>query len=217
MTASDTPREIGGASRSASNTSTLVGYEGCADDYAETTAPKPEADDQPALVELLKAVPSGSRLLEIGSGPGWDADWLEERGLTIGRTDGAESFVQLQASRGRQAERLDVILDPLGGPYDGVIALHVLQHVERELLPSVFAGIAEAIRAGGVFLLALREGEGESAEIGSKGNEYYVALWPRAEIIAALAGLGFDLLWSHSFDGRDGRWLSALFRKGAPA
>lgn len=217
MTASNTSREGGDAGRSASNVSTLAGYEGCADDYAETTAPKPEADDQPALVELLKAVPSGSRLLEIGSGPGWDADWLEERGLTIRRTDGAESFVQLQASRGRQAERLDVIFDPLGGPYDGVIALHVLQHVERELLPSVFAGIAEAIRAGGVFLLALREGEGESAEIGSKGNEYYVALWPRAEIIAALAGLGFDLLWSHSFDGRDGRWLSALFRKGAPA
>lgn len=216
MTASDAPRESGGASRSASNASTLAGYEGCADDYAETTAPKPEADDQPALVELLKAVEPGSRLLEIGSGPGWDADWLEERGLTVRRTDGADSFVHFQASRGRQAERLDVISDPLGGPYVGVVALHVLQHVEREILPSVFARIADAIRDGGVFLLALREGEGESVEIGSTGSEYYVALWPRSDIIAALAALGFSLLWSHSFDGRDGRWLTALFRKGAP-
>jgi SAM-dependent methyltransferase len=215
MTASDTTRDSRETSRSASNTSTLTGYEGCADEYAETTAPKPEADDQPALVELLKALEAGSRLLEIGSGPGWDADWLEERGLAVRRTDGADSFVQFQASRGRHAERLDVIHDPLGGPYDGIVALHVLQHVEREMLPSVFAGIAEAIRDGGVFLLALREGEGESAEIGSKGNEYYVALWPRAQIIAVLAGLGLDLLWSHSFDGRDGRWMSALFRKGA--
>ncbi len=215
MTASDTPKEGDATGRSASNTSTLAGYESCADEYAETTAPKPEADDQPALVELLKAVEPRGRLLEIGSGPGWDADWLEERGLTVRRTDGAESFVQLQAARGRQAERLDVMHDPLGGPYDGVVALHVLQHVEREMLPSVFARIAEAIRDGGVFLLALREGEGESAEIGSKGNEYYVALWPRAQIIAVLAGLGLDLLWSHSFDGRDGRWMSGLFRKGA--
>ena len=143
------------------------------------------------------------------------ADWLEERGLAVRRTDGADSFVQFQASRGRHAERLDVIHDPLGGPYDGIVALHVLQHVEREMLPSVFAGIAEAIRDGGVFLLALREGEGESAEVGSKGNEYYVALWPRAQIIAVLVGLGLDLLWSHSFDGREGRWMSALFRKGA--
>lgn len=216
MTASDTPDREGKTRRSASNTSTLAGYEGCADDYAETTAPKPEADDQPALVELLKALEPGNRLLEIGSGPGWDADWLEERGLAIRRTDGAESFVQFQAARGRQAERLDVIRDPLGGPYDGVVALHVLQHVERELLPSVFTRIAEAIREGGVFLLALREGQGESAEIGSKGNEYYVALWPRAEIIAILATLGFELRWSHSFEGREGRWLTALFRKGAP-
>jgi SAM-dependent methyltransferase len=203
-------------SRSASNTSTLAGYEGCADDYAETTAPKPDADDQPALIELLKIVPPGSHLLEIGSGPGWDADWLEEKGLVVRRTDGADSFVQFQARRGRRAERLDVTGDPLGGPYDGIVALYVLQHVERETLPSVFARIADAIRDGGVFLLALREGQGESAEIGSKGNEYYVALWPRSEIIAALAALGLDLHWSYSFDGREVRWLTALFQKGAP-
>lgn len=217
MTVSETPEQDRDASRSASNVSTLIGYEGCADDYADTTAPKPMADDQPALVELLKSVPPGSRLLEIGSGPGWDADWLEERGLAVRRTDGAASFVQLQVSRGRQAGRLDVIKDPLGGPYDGIVALHVLQHVERETLPSVFAAIAGAIRDGGAFLLALREGQGETTEIGSKGNEYYVALWPRSEIIASLSALGFGLLWSRSFDGREGRWLSALFRKGASA
>lgn len=215
MTASDTSTGDEAVSRLASNTSTLIGYEGCADDYAETTAPKPGVDDQPALVELLRAVEPGSRLLEIGSGPGWDADWLEERGLAVRRTDGAESFVHFQASRGRRAERLDVIRDPLGGPYDGVVALYVLQHVEREILPSVFARIAQAIRDGGAFLLGLREGEGESVEIGSKGNEYYVALWPRSEIVAVLAGLGLDLLWSHSFDGREGRWLITLFRKSA--
>lgn len=216
MSAPETPKNGLESSRSASNASTLAGYEGCADEYAETTAPKPEADDQPALLELLKALEPGNRLLEIGSGPGWDADWLEERGLVVRRTDGAQSFVQFQLGRGRQAERLDVIDDPLGGPYDGVVALHVLQHVEREKLPSVFVGIAEAIRDGGVFLLALREGQGEAAEIGSKGNEYYVALWPRSEIIAILAALGLGLLWSHSFEGREGRWFTALFRKGAP-
>jgi SAM-dependent methyltransferase len=214
MSAQETVKEAVQANRSASNSSTLAGYEGCADDYAATTAPKPQADDQPALVELLKLVPPGSHLLEIGSGPGWDADWLEGRGLAVRRTDGAESFVQLQAGRGRRADLLDVIRDPLGGPYDGVVALYVLQHVEREILPSVLARIAEAIREGGVFLLALREGQGESVEIGTKGNAYYVALWPRSEIIASLAALGLGLHWSHSFEGRDGRWLTALFRKG---
>lgn len=164
---------------------------------------------------MLNAVEPGSRLLEIGSGPGWDADWLEEKGLVVRRTDAADSFVRFQASRGRRAERLDVIRDRLDGPYDGIVALYVLQHVERETLPAVLARIAQAIRDGGVFLLGLPEGEGESVEIGSKGDEYYVALWLRAEIIAILAGLGLRLLWSHSFDGRAGSWLTALFRKGA--
>ncbi|WID96203.1 methyltransferase domain-containing protein [Bosea vestrisii] len=216
MTASDASKKSGAASRSASNTSTLAGYEGCADDYAETTAPKPEAGDQPALVELLKAVEPGNCLLEIGSGPGWDADWLEERGLAVRRTDGAESFVHFQASRGRNAERLDVIRDPLGGPYDGVLALYVLQHVERGVLPAVLEKIAQALRDDGAFLFSIREGEGETVEIGSKGNEYYVAQWQRSELVSVLAALGLGLFWSHSFEGSEGRWLIALFRKGAP-
>ncbi len=215
MAESNTPKEGGPVNRSASNASTLAGYEDCAIDYAQTTAPRPEASDQPGLVELLKLVEPESRLLEIGSGPGWDADWLEERGLVVRRTDAAESFLHFQASRGRHAERLDVIRDLLGGPYDGVVALYVLQHVERDLLPTVFARIAQAISDGGVFLLALREGEGESVEIGSKGDAYYVALWPRSEIVAVLAALGLVLHWSHSFEGREGRWMTGLFRKAS--
>lgn len=164
MAESNTPKEGGPVNRSASNASTLAGYEDCAIDYAQTTAPRPEASDQPGLVELLKLVEPESRLLEIGSGPGWDADWLEERGLVVRRTDAAESFLHFQASRGRHAERLDVIRDLLGGPYDGVVALYVLQHVERDLLPTVFARIAQAISDGGVFLLALREGRARASK-----------------------------------------------------
>lgn len=213
MTERDASSGDGPMNRSASNASTLAGYEGCAVDYAQTTAPRPDAGDQPALVELLRVAAPGGRLLEIGSGPGWDADWLEERGLAVRRTDAAQSFLNFQASRGRHAESLDVIGDSLDGPYDGVVALYVLQHVERDLLPSVLAKIAHAIRDGGVFLLGLREGEGESVEIGSSGSAYYVALWPRTEIVAILAALGLSLLWSRSFDGREGRWLTALFGK----
>ena len=63
-------------------------------------------------------------------------------------------------------------------------------------------------------LISGAEAEGVARK---KGDAYYVALWPRSEIVAILAGHGLDLHWSHSFAGRDGRWLTALFRKGARA
>ena len=66
---------------SASNARTVAGYEGCALDYANSTVPK-SGDERRALRELLGVVDQGSRLLEVGSGPGWDADWLEAQGLT---------------------------------------------------------------------------------------------------------------------------------------
>lgn len=200
---------------SAFNQSTLAGYEGCALDYASSTAPRPASGEPAALQELLKAVEPGGRLLEIGSGPGWDADWLEARGLDVRRTDATDAFVRFQASRGRPAERLDVLHDPLGGPYDGILALYVFQHIERDALPAIFGKAALALREGGAFLLSIREGAGETVEQGSKGGAYYVAMWQRSDLLAELGAHGFGLAWSSSSEDGEGRWLTVLLRKSA--
>ena len=80
-------------------------------------------------------MPAGGTVLEVGSGPGWDADLLEAHGVAVRRTDLTRAFIDLQAARGKVVERLDVTTDELGGPYDAVLALAVLQHVERPQLP----------------------------------------------------------------------------------
>lgn len=194
------------------NAYTVAGYEGCALGYAESTAPKPH-DERRALRELLRVVDRGGRLLEIGSGPGWDADWLETRGLDVRRTDAAEAFVDLQKSRGKMAERLNVLSDPLGGPYDAVVALYVLQHIDRDVLQLLFEKISQALSEEGALLFAIREGVGEIVEKGSEGGTYYIVLWRQSELEALLRPLGFSLLWSTSTEDDDGRWLTALWTK----
>ena len=122
------------------NARAVDGYEGCAEEYASTTGP-----DHLALGELVKVLTQDGHVLEIGSGPGWDADWLEARGANVRRTDAAQSFVDLQNARGKPAERLDVLRDPLGGPYDAIVAMYVLQHVDRPALPQVLRKVADAL------------------------------------------------------------------------
>jgi SAM-dependent methyltransferase len=195
------------------NGCTLAGYEACALDYAEATAPRSDAGQSPALGKLLTVVGRGCRLLEIGSGPGWDADWLEDRGVHVRRTDATEAFVRFQNSRGKVAERLNVLTDRLDGPYDAILALYVLQHIDRSALPQVFSKLSHALRDGGAFLFSIREGHGEVVEKGSEGRSYYVALWQLSELVAALAPLGCNLLWSESSEDAEGKWLITLFAK----
>src|SRR5690242_17385233 len=111
------------------NRRTIEGYEACARDYAAAVDPHPSGVGEAALRRLADGLPRGARALEIGSGPGWDADFLETLGVVVDRTDITAAFRAFQAERGRIVAPLDVVEDALPGPYDAAVALCVLQHV----------------------------------------------------------------------------------------
>ncbi len=190
------------------NARTVESYELIADDYARKTAGGGLMSG--ALARLAALIPSG-RVLEIGSGPGWDADELEGAGLQVRRTDITQAFIDGQRARGKDVDRLDAIEDDFGGPYDAVVALAVLQHVPRDDLPGVLAKVARALRPGGRLLAAIPVGHGVDWEIGESGNPYYRALWSEAAFIAALTKVGLAPEWTErSDDIEDSGWLTVL-------
>jgi 2-polyprenyl-3-methyl-5-hydroxy-6-metoxy-1,4-benzoquinol methylase len=192
------------------NARTVESYEEIAADYArETSGHRVLAG---ALTHLAEAVPAG-HVLEIGSGPGWDADQLEDAGLTVRRTDITQAFIDLQHARGKEVDQLDAINDDLGGPYDAVVALHVLQHVEPKDLPTVLSEVADALRPGGLFLVSIPRGEGAGWEVGESGSRYYRALRSKEEFMDSLTTAGFAPEWSDESPDDDG-WLVVMAERG---
>lgn len=192
------------------NARTVESYELIAEDYGRETA----GDRVLAggLTQLAEAVPAGD-VLEIGSGPGWDADVLEEAGLTVRRTDVTQGFVDFQRDRGKPAELLDAIADDLGGPYDAVVALHVLQHMNADDLDAVLAKVAGALRPDGRFLVSIPLGEGEGWETGESGRIYYRALRTQAEFEALLEQSGLTAEWTdRANEQEETGWLCVLAR-----
>src|SRR6476661_5739541 len=211
-----TPVPEPGDVTTSANLRTVGSYERIARDYADDTAPTPDGTNAfsgEALRQLVAAIPDGGTALEIGSGPGWDADALEAQGVTVRRTDVTQAFIDLQAARGKAVERVDVTTDDLGGPYDAVLALAVLQHVERDQLPGVLGRVAGALRRGGAFLLSVRVGDGEQWEVGDSGNPYFTVLWREPDLCDRLEDVGLDLVWrSEEEDSEESRWLTFLTR-----
>ncbi len=187
------------------NRETLASYDRYARRYAEVTATM-SADTRDLLRRLAQALPDRASVLEIGSGPGWDADYLESMGLTVRRTDATPGFVQLQRERGKTAELLDLIGDPLGGPYDGALMLYVLQHIDEPLLPAVLAKLRAALRVGGMLLLSFREGDGTLTEHGTVSGDYHSTLRRPEDFRAALETAGFASEWERSLTDDDGVW-----------
>ena len=191
------------------NARTVESYELIADDYGRETAGSRVLAT--GLKRLVETVPGG-HALEIGSGPGWDADALEEAGMTVRRTDVTQAFLDFQRDRGKQADELDVINDDLGGPYDAVVALHVLQHVEPDDLPDVLAKVAGALGPAGRFLVSIPRGEGEDWEDGESGRSYYRALRTKDDFLDSLRRAGLEPEWSDQAVPEEAGWLCVLAR-----
>jgi SAM-dependent methyltransferase len=155
-------------------------------------------------------VPPGGLILEVGSGTGRDADYIESLGGRVRRTDATQAFLDLQAERGKQGERLNLLTDALGGPYDAVLAICVLIHVERRETDRVLRKIRNALRPGGAFLAVVWEGTGQTS------GRYHMTYWSRTAFAARLTTAGLTVVWDSRRVGRGGDMLLTFLARRLP-
>jgi SAM-dependent methyltransferase len=157
-------------------------------------------------------------VLEIGSAGGRDALALEERGVSVRRTDVSPAFVELLRGRGHDADVLDPLTDDLGGPYDGVWANACLLHVPRTDLSTVLSRLAAATRPGGVLAMSLKEGDGEEwSTHGHVRAPRRFTYWREEPLRAALDDSGWRVLaLTHEVGGNGQPWLVVRARRPEP-
>jgi hypothetical protein len=134
---------------------------------------------------------------------------LEAKGVEVRRTDLSDGFIAFQRGRGRAVERLDLITGDLGGPWDGLVVLYVLQHVGRELVEGVIGRIAAALRPGGALLMSFQEGEGERMSVAPEGT-YQVVRWRDADMADCLARQGLVVERRWTFRGTEAVWITVI-------
>lgn len=195
-----------------SNGRTVAAYENYARRYAANVSQQPSESGASALRRLTDMLPSTAHVLEIGSGPGWDADFLEGLGVRVHRTDVTAAFREFQTERGRRVDALDVLKDKIVGTYDGILMLCVLQHFERTELDGVLHKLVNALRDEGALLLSYPVGEDESWENTSSGD-YRVVRWSSATMDDRLQRAGLTVVWDRCDDGDEGPWRAVLAQK----
>ena len=108
-------------------------------------------------LELLRAFPHGSSVLEIGGGIGDDAVWLTRLGRPVFLTDAAPAMVRVARQRlGDRAavcpaEELEALDQPI---FDGAFSNFAALNCVPDLTP-VGRGLARLVRSGGQLVLVL--------------------------------------------------------------
>ncbi|HEX6151747.1 class I SAM-dependent methyltransferase [Nocardioides sp.] len=200
---------------------TVASYEAAVEAYTAGQPPM-SADVLAAIDQFVSMLPAGARVLEIGSGSGRDALALEERGLSVRRTDITPAFVRMLREAGHEATVLDPLTDDLTDPertgspesglYDGVWASASLLHVRREDLPQVLANLADATVPGGALHLAVKEGDGARFSVhGNVSGPRHFTFWREPGLRAVLADAGWEVRsLTRNLGRRDETWLDVI-------
>jgi SAM-dependent methyltransferase len=190
---------------------TLRTYQAAAERYRVQTS-TPSETLLAFLDRLVEAAPPAASVLELGSGPGRDAELLERRGLRVDRTDATPAFVEMMRADGHKARRLDIRTDDFDGPYDVVLANAVLLHLTRPEFATALRKARAAVRAGGLLAITLKEGDGDEWRTHKLDRPRFFTYWREPDLRAELAAAGWHPVWLEHVEGAPEPWLHAICR-----
>jgi Methyltransferase domain len=188
---------------------TLAAYRSWAREYLRGSA-RP-APDLIAYLGRFATLARPGPVLEIGTGPGWDADYLESHGVRVIRTDATPAFVSLLRAAGHHARLLDARTDPLGGPYQGILANAVLHHLNRDQFQDVLQRARTAVAASGVLGFTVKEGDDAAWSEHKLGLPRHFTYWREPAVRAALHRADWPDTSICHVTSRD-NWLHVLAR-----
>jgi len=162
----------------------------------------------------LEGLPIDARILEIGSGFGHDAAYIEQQGYTVERTDVTPGFVELLRSQGYEARRLNILVDEIGGTYDLIFANAVLHHLTQPETRLVAENVLGSLGVGGRFAIGFRLGLTEGWSNEKMGVPRYFTRWCRGDVEGILEQVGFIGILATDGNKPNASWLHLVCHKG---
>lgn len=194
------------------NNITLDAYQNKTQEYVENT---PAVDDELKtwIRKALAHIPKDGKILEIGSGFGRDAEYIQELGYDIVCSDAVDSFVEILKQKGFHTRKLNVLADTINDTYAMVFADAVLLHFTPEEAASVTKKVCKALTNKGIFALRVKKGNGPVWTDAKLGAPRYFYYWQPDDLKAMLTDSGFTVLSTDENNANNNDWIGLIAQK----
>lgn len=166
--------------------------------------------------QFMAALPRDALILDIGCGPGFDADHFRgegHRAIGIDLSHGMLRLASEEYGAGAYVQA-DMRHLPCGRTADGIWACASMLHLERENFPGVLSGFGMTLKPGGVLCFSLKAGDGDEwdTRYGADCRRWFT-FWSETDVDGHLRDHGFEILDPEQ-DRPDGSsWIRRLARR----
>jgi SAM-dependent methyltransferase len=192
---------------------TSATYDQIAADYAASSAGTPETMAAIRARFAARLAPR-SRVLDVGCGPGWDAEALRAVGLRACGLDRSRGMLAQARERGVPLLLGDMRALPVrAGALGGLWVCASFLHIPKRDAPGVLRELRRALRPGGVMYIGVKQGTGERWVAHSSGRQRFFVFYQEYELDRLLAAHGFAVLegWvAADSRGRPEGWINRL-------
>jgi SAM-dependent methyltransferase len=171
------------------------GFKGIGGESSEVLAPSKERWLSLRLLPLLAHLSPDAVVHEVGCGDGHVLGFLRSRGFRrVKGVDRCADQVRIAQGRGLDVECGDLFgfLAGSEGSVDAVIAIDLIEHLDRTQLPAFAHAVWRALRPGGTFLLQTPNGEGLFAGHVIYGDLTHRTIFNASSLQQFLRAFGFD-------------------------
>lgn len=177
-----------------SNSLTLRSYELGVQEFIHGTAAQVSAGFKDWIDITLSHLSFNAEILEIGSGFGRDANYIESFGFKVDRTDATEAFVVYLQGQGHLARRFNILTDPFAAQVDLVFANAVFLHFTPQEFELVLQKIHAALKPDGILAFTVKKGAGEEWTNAKLGQPRYFCYWDQEKLTSLLQKTRFEAI-----------------------
>lgn len=214
------------------NKRTLEVYDKTASTYLENNIVHDNLDLEKAkkkkekLEELIRVsfsdLPTHAKVLEIGSGDGVNAKYIESLGFDVTATDKAPAFLDAIRSQGLEALELDALEDEFPQKYFAIFCWRVFVHFTHKDALKIIQKAYENLEENGIFIFNAINAETKPIEEEwldfdgeyHMGMERYYHYFKKEEIDSMVEKFPFTIKDFHLEGGKNkNKWLVYVLKK----
>lgn len=198
---------------------TMQSYDASAQAYATHTG---KIDSKTKTSLFLSHLGPSSHILDVGCGPGHDAEYFVSCGHHVIGIDFSQELITLAKQRVPQATFHVTDMEEISfaeESFDAIWASASLLHIPKKSFAQLLCTFNRIIRPNGIIYISLKKGIGEVLEPDERydGIQKFWAYYSQEELINYLTNAGFELLETETYekanDYQTHSWISVICKR----
>ena len=169
-------------------------YDNLGSDYTDGAGDMETLQAMGIWQEFLDSL-KGRKVLDVGCGAGDAVQWLAEHGYNVTACDLSQEMIKVAGQKTDKAKfvvlgatEIDNLME---GAFDGIIAIHLVQHLSKGMLKKFFCNVHDLLQPEGKFLLVFTntcyDKTGYQLDGEKEGNYIFWHKWQMEDIVPILA------------------------------